>query len=82
MSLPLLKILGHALVLSELSTLDKKVAWAIFCLAFYGSLRMGEILSAREAAFDSVDSFLWSDIIWVKHDHVILHFRNTKVAKH
>ncbi len=81
MSLPLLKIIGHALASSGLSRFDKASAWAIFCLAFYGSLRMGEILCSHEAFFDAIDSFLWSDIIWSKDDHIILHLRNTKGAK-
>ncbi len=81
MNLSVLKLLGHALAQSGLPSLDKKALWACFCLAFYGSLRMGEILCSRSGSFDSVDSFLWSDISWVSSDHIVLHLRNTKTAK-
>ncbi len=82
MSLSILKLLGHALASADLPPTDKKASWALFCLAFYGSLRMGELLCSRATAFDTVDSFLWSDVNWASSDHVILSFRNTRTAKH
>ncbi len=81
MSLPLLKILGHALASSSFSKYDKQAAWAVFCLAFYGSLRMGEILCHRELGFHPADSFLWADVSFAASDHVILKLRNTKSGK-
>ncbi len=81
MNLPLLKILGHSLAKSQLSPRDRQVFWSICTLAFYGSLRLGEILCQKEFSFHPVDTFLWSDIFWASKDHIILHLRNTKTAK-
>ncbi len=81
MSLPLLKILGHSLASSSLSKYDKQAAWAVSCLAFYGSLRLGEILCHRELGFHSADSFLWADVNFAASDHVILRLKNTKSGK-
>ncbi len=82
MSLPLLRLLGHSLSNHSLAQQDRQAVWTICCVAFYGSLRLGEILCQRERGFNKVDAFLWSDVSWIDHDHVILHLRNTKSAKH
>ncbi len=82
MSLSILKLSGHALASADLPPADKTASWALFCLAFYGSLRIGELLCSRATVLDAVDSFLWSDVNRVSSDHVILSFRNTKTAKH
>ena len=81
MSLPLLKLLGHGLASSSFSQFDRPAVWAVFCLAFYGSLRMGEILCHRELGFHPADSFLWSDANFAAADHIILKLRNTKSGK-
>ncbi len=82
MSFPLLQILGHGLASSSLHLHDRQAMWAACCIAFYGSLRLGEILSHREKSFHPVDSFLWSDVQWAAEDHLVLQLRNTKVCKH
>jgi len=46
-SLPLLKILGHHLALSSIPTEDKIFFWTAAVAAFFGSLRLGEILADR-----------------------------------
>ena len=61
-SFPLLKILGHYLGESEFSGYVKQMVWTVFLTAFFGSLRMGEILAASVSYFDPNHSFLWKNV--------------------
>ena len=45
MTLDTLKILGHEIAKTNWDTMNKQVVWAASCLAFFGSCRIGEILS-------------------------------------
>jgi hypothetical protein len=58
MTLPLLKILGHEIATSNWSTDSKRVFWAACCVAFFGSFRMGEILSKSENTY-STETLTW-----------------------
>jgi hypothetical protein len=61
MTLPLLKILGHEIACSSWSTDSKRVFWAACCVAFFGSFRMGEILSKNDFIFCS-ETLTWDCI--------------------
>jgi len=46
-TLPLLRILGHHLAISSLAAEDRMLFWAAAVAAFFGSLRLGEVLADR-----------------------------------
>ena len=62
MTLPLLKILGHEIAKKNWSENTKIVVWATMTIAFFGSFRIGELLSKSENAFNNTDNLLWSDV--------------------
>ena len=57
-----LRLLGHALTTSNLSDYMKSAIWAVALLAFWGALRIGEILCPLAGAFDEQSSLLMSDV--------------------
>jgi len=61
-TLPLLKLLGHKIAIQSWPDLNKQLIWTACCLAFFGSLRMGEIIFENEKKFDPRSSFLWEDV--------------------
>ena len=58
-----LRILGHALVTSKLSEYLRNTIWAVSLAAFWGSLRIGEVLGPLVRAFDPKSSLLLSDVV-------------------
>ena len=62
MTIPHLRLLGHALSTSTLSPYTKGLVWAVAMLAFWGSTRVGELLGPLARAHDPKSAFLMSDI--------------------
>ena len=62
MTIPHLKLLGHALKESNLSTYMKSAVWAGSMLAFWGSSRIGELMCPYVSSFDPKSSLLLSDV--------------------
>ena len=58
-----LRILGHALATSNLSEFLRSAIWAVSLAAFWGSLRIGELLGPLIRAFDPKSSLLGSDVV-------------------
>jgi len=78
MSLDLLKILGHEIAKCNWTENSKMVVWGAMCLAFFGSLRCGEILAQSEKNFSSCDTLLWSDLKFYEDDHILIHIKTPK----
>ena len=78
MTLPILKILGHQISLSQWSENSKQVFWTACTTAFFGSFRLGEILPANESKISPEDTLLWKDIKFVSENHVLIHVKNCK----
>jgi len=76
-TLPILKLIGHEIAAQNWNSLNKQIVWTACCLAFFGSLRMGEILFNCEKSFDPHASFLWGDVNW-QPDHVVLRIKSPK----
>ena len=57
-----LRLLGHALATSNMSAYLKSALWAVSLSAFWGSLRIGEVLGPLVKAFDPKSSLLLSDV--------------------
>ena len=62
MTFETLKILGHQIASLECNVLSKQILWATCCVAFFGSCRIGELLSYSEKSFDPYTTLLWSDM--------------------
>jgi len=78
MTLPILKLLGHEISKSSWPVNSKRVFWTSCCVAFFGSCRMGELLSAQEKSFSQSDTLLWKDISFISDSHILIHFRSVK----
>jgi hypothetical protein len=77
MSLPLLKILRHEIANSEWEDDSKDVIWTAAVLAFFGSLRFGEMLGTGEWKYNPYETLLWSDIK-IFEKSALLHIKVTK----
>jgi hypothetical protein len=69
MSLPLLKILGHEIAMSEWEDDNKDVIWTAAVLAFFGSLRW---------KYNPYETLLWSDIKIFEGKSALLHIKVKK----
>ena len=76
-TLPLLRIIGHRIAAQDWDIQSKQIIWVACCLAFFGSLRMGEILFENERQFDPDASFLWGDVI-VKEESLLCKIKSPK----
>ncbi len=76
-SLPLLKIIGSAIANTKWSIKNKQVFWTACVVAFFGSFRMGELLSKFENKYDPATTFLWSDLK-LYNNHCVIHVKSPK----
>jgi hypothetical protein len=80
MSYPLLKLIGHEIANSNWSTHSKKVVWTACCVAFFGSFRMGELLSQDETKYNT-ETLTWNCIQFVSDDTAVIQIRFPKTSK-
>ena len=78
MNLHTLKLLGHEIAISNWEENSKQTVWSAFTLAFFGSFRMGEILSQSESSFSPSDTLLWEDVKFISSSHVLIHIKTPK----
>jgi hypothetical protein len=78
MTLPLLKVIGHQLTKLQWSTDSKQVVWSACVIAFFGSLRLGEILAQKESEFNAKETLLWNDIKFRKDNSLLIHIKIDK----
>ena len=78
MTLPLLKILGNEIAKVDWEDHSNQVVWSVFTLAFFGSFRMGELLSPQENSFSPKDTLLWKDVSFLSPSHLIVHIKTPK----
>ena len=78
MSIQILKLLGHEISSSDWSINSKCVCWSACCVAFFGSLRLGEMLSNSERNFDPSCILRWEDVKFIGTESILLHIRLPK----
>lgn len=78
MTLPLLKLIGHQIAISDWTPDSKQVIWTCLLIAFFGSLRMGEILSIDENEFNKFETLLWDDVSFREDGSILLKIKITK----
>jgi hypothetical protein len=74
-SLSLLRNIGYQISKDDMTRNEKQVFWSALTLAFWDSLRMGELLSNK-----ATETFTWKDIEF-KDDSCLLHIKFPKVSK-
>lgn len=62
MTLTALRVLKNELSSQNLNKIDIRMIWAVACLAFYGSLRMGELLTEKADEYDANFTCMTEDI--------------------
>jgi hypothetical protein len=81
MSLPLLLLMAHRVQKNDWSTYSKQVIWTLATTAFFGSIRMGEMLcSSTQLKINSV-CLTWNDIKFISEDEVLLRIPFSKTNK-
>jgi hypothetical protein len=78
MTLPLLIILGNQIATSDWTELSKQLVWTAATLAFFGSMRFGELLPENKNSYCPDDTLLWSDIKSLNKDSFLIHVKTPK----
>lgn len=76
-TLSTLKVLGHEISQSFWHQVSKQIFWTASCLAFFGSLRMGELLAKTENSYDPDITLLWKDVR-IQEDSLLIHIKSPK----
>jgi hypothetical protein len=63
--------------MADVSSCSKKSLWALSLTAFWGLIRLGEILPSVAKKFDKTTTLLWKDVE-LSSDKVILHIKSPK----
>jgi hypothetical protein len=71
MSYPMLKILCHQIACTNWPNYNKQVIWAVMCVAFFGSMRLGELLSSRRDCFNPHETLLWENLKFFESSVII-----------
>jgi hypothetical protein len=80
MSYPLLKIIGHEIANCNWSIQSKRVFWSACCIAFFGSFRMGELLSPNEASYNT-ETLTWDCVKFVSPESAVIQIKFPKSTK-
>ena len=78
MTIELLRVVGHEISISDWTADSKRVFWTACCTLFFGSFRVGELLSNSEINFDPSHCLLWEDVK-IENDEILVHIKNPKV---
>lgn len=76
-SIPLLQILREEINRSPWSSYLKTSLWALFCIAFFASARMGELVSTSRTSYDPKSTLRIRDIL-DRDSNILIHLRQPK----
>ena len=84
MTIPVMRLLKKKLTMSKMPLSDKRLLWAVCCIALHGSFRIHELLSRNEMAFDPI-TLLGKDLrkLQIKlegklEDVMVIHLKHPK----
>jgi hypothetical protein len=77
----ILTLIGHQITHSGWSEFSKALFGAVSLLAFWGSFRLGELLSTDNSNFDPFSALLWDDIVFRYDGSLLIHLKSTKTSK-
>jgi hypothetical protein len=81
MSLPLLLLMAHRIQKNNWNDYSKQVVWTLATTAFFGSIRMGEMLCSSTQVKPNSVCLTWSDVKFISEDEVLLRIPFSKVNK-
>jgi hypothetical protein len=81
MSLPLLLVLAHRIQTKNWNHYSKQVVWAVAAIAFFGSIRKGEMLSPTKEHNCNNVCLTWSDVKFINDDELLLRIPFSKTKK-
>jgi hypothetical protein len=76
-----LLLIGHKLALSEFNEYDKQVIWSACSIAFFTSVRLGEILSSKVFSFDPKTTLLWQNVKFMSKNEILMYVPSTKTKR-
>jgi hypothetical protein len=76
-----LLLLGHRIAECNWSKFSKQVIWTACTLAFFTSVRMGEIVVDAENCFDPKTTLLWQNVRFLDSKDILLNLPFTKTTK-
>ncbi len=79
MTFPLLKLLGHEIAKSNWTVDSKRVFWTAYCVTFFGSFWLGEILNSY-VSNPGHEVLRWNDV-QISPDHATIHIRFPKILR-
>jgi hypothetical protein len=77
-----LKLISHELATSNWCDISKQTVWACCTMAFFASVRLGEILSDFLEKFDPTATLLWKNVKFVNDDEILLFIPCTKTKRY
>jgi hypothetical protein len=80
MTMPVLRIIGHQLAISQWSRETKQTVWSACLIGFFASVRMGEILAPAANSCDPSCTFTWSCVQLRPDNSFLLHLRLPKMS--
>ena len=81
-SIPFLRLLGHAVSKHWKGRKeDGWTFWTICKIAFWGSFRVGELLTEGATTYSPKSDFLGSDLLWMSDTSLALWIRDPKISK-
>ncbi len=80
MTFEILKLIGHQIMSSDWSEYTKTMVWALSLIAFWGSFRIGELLTSSQAQFDDCTNLTWSDISFKQDGSIVIRIKSPKNA--
>jgi integrase len=81
-SFPLLQILGQVVGKDESkTTFDKLRFWTVCLWSFFGSFRIGELLSEQKKNYDPHRTLLWKDVGLTNKDELTIPIKSPKIPR-
>ena len=74
-------LLGHEIAKSDMSPWDKQVIWTLFLFAYFGSRRMGELISTTKKKFDPMTTVTWDKVKNLNEEVIVLIILLPKVSE-
>jgi hypothetical protein len=81
MNLSTLLLIGHRIASSDWHKFSKQIVWTACTVAFFTSVRMGEILVSHEKLFEAKSTLLWQDVNFLDSKDILLKLPFTKTTK-
>jgi hypothetical protein len=76
----ILQLIGHQTMSSDWSEYTKTMIWALTLTAFWGSFRMGELLTSSQTHFDDCTNLTWNDVSFKQDGSVVVRIKSPKNA--